>query len=106
MSLPERDPSDPILPGEVRVSTCPGPDGKGVIFNLEGDPRVVASIREAVEKGELTHLAGHPITLLPPKPIQTPPDGPRCRTCNWPRWGCGCISFDAPPPDWTPGSGR
>lgn len=26
---------------------------------------------------------------------------PKCRTCGYPRWGCGCISFDAPAPDFT-----
>jgi len=23
-----------------------------------------------------------------------------CKTCGYPRWGCGCISFNAPRPNW------
>lgn len=34
------------------------------------------------------------------QPVQRPAAQRKCRTCGYPRWGCGCISFDAPPPDW------
>lgn len=26
---------------------------------------------------------------------------PKCQTCGYPRWGCGCISFNAPRPDFS-----